>query len=95
MVRLVAEKLFVHLAARKCNIEFPLHFMQPSGKDVIVSDIEIQKWVRERLRAAENDIEDCGYYITGSGDTLVFVFKYEDEYVVYVTKKNYECSIHR
>lgn len=77
------------------NIEFPLHFMAPSDKAVNISDVEIQRWVRERLHTAENYAEDYGYYVTGSGDTMVFVFKYEDEYVVYVTKNYYECSIPR
>lgn len=77
------------------NIEFPLHFMPPSDKAVDINSTQIQQWVRERLYMAEHDTEDYGYYFTGSGDTMVLVFKYEDEYEVYVTKKYWECSIPR
>lgn len=77
------------------NIEFPLHFMPPSDKAVDINSTQIQQWVRERLYMAEHDTEDYGYYLTGSGDTLVFVFKHEDEYDIYVAKKYWECSIPR
>lgn len=77
------------------NIEFPLHFMPPSDNAVDMGNAKIQEWVRERLRMAESDTEDYGHYFTGSGNTMVFVFKYEDEYDVYVTKKYWECSIPR
>ena len=77
------------------NIEFPLHFFAPSDSAVDISDIKIQEWVREYLKRAESDVDEHGYYYTGSGNTMVFVFKYEEEYVVYVTKKYWECSILR
>ena len=76
------------------NIEFPKHFMSPDkAKDI--NDAEIQKWVRECLGRAESDLEEWGHYYAGSGNTIVFVFKYEDEYDIYVTKKYWDCSIPR
>ena len=77
------------------NIEFPLHFMRYDNGAVDINNEQIQKWVRDRLYVAEHDTEEYGYYITGSGDTMVFVLKYEDEYVAYVAKKYWECSIPR
>ena len=62
---------------------------------VDIDNEKIQQYIRERLRVAECDTEDFGYYATGSGNTMVFVFKYEDEYVVYVAKNYWECSIPR
>lgn len=77
------------------NIEFPLHFVSPSDKAVDIDDAKIQEWVREYLRKAKQDSDNSGFYLTSGGNTVVIVFKFEDEYNVYVTKKYYECSIPR
>lgn len=77
------------------NIEFPTHFMPPDDKACDIDNVQIQEWIRKCLNMAERDTEEHCYYYTGAGDTLVFIFKCADEYDVYVTKKYYECSIHR
>lgn len=77
------------------NIEFPTHFMKPSDKAIDISDEQIQEWIRGYLYRAENDEENYGYYLTGSGNAIVFITKHEDEYNLYVTKKYWKCSIPR
>lgn len=76
------------------NIEFPLHFMPPNDSAVDIDDSKIQEWVRECLKRAESDHE-CNFYMTESGNTVVIVLKFVDEYTVYVSKKYYDCSIPR
>jgi hypothetical protein len=77
------------------NIEFPKHFLPPTDDAIDIDDEEIQKWIRELLCKAESSEEEYVYYIEGMGNAIVFVFKYVDEYVVYVTNKYWECSIPR
>ena len=78
------------------NIQFPLHFASPSSKAIKLEDEEIQKYGRQCLKSLENAKEDWGVFsLTGTGNTMVFAFKYEDEYVVYVTKDYYETFICR
>ena len=78
------------------NIKFPLHFVPPSQKAVNLADEKIQEYVRQCLKSLEDDDEDWGVFsLTGSGNTMVFAFKYENEYIVYVTKDYYETSICR
>ena len=49
-----------------------------------------------RIDSLEKREEDYGEFaLTGSGNTMVFAVKYEDEYAIYVTKEYYESSIPR
>jgi DNA-directed RNA polymerase subunit RPC12/RpoP len=93
------EKIFVDepegIDLNSSNIEFPKHFFAPSDRAKDIDNATIQQWVKERLHMAESDTENYGHYLTGSGNTIVFVVKYEDEYSVYVTNKYWECSIPR
>lgn len=77
------------------NIEFPTHFFLPSDDAVSIDDERIQEYVRQCLTSLECSTEDFDYTWTGSGDTMVFAFKNDEEYDVYVTKNYYECSIPR
>ena len=76
------------------NIEFPKHFMPPSENAVDIDNETIQEWVQCCLRKSEED-PDCGFYISGSGNTMVIVLNFADERNIYVTKKYWECSIPR
>lgn len=93
------EKVFVDqpegIELDSSNIEFPIHFFVPNDDAVDIDNSQIQAWVRECLYKAESDSENWCHYVTGSGNTMVFVHKYENEYALYVTKKYYECSIPR
>ena len=74
------------------NIEFPTHFMKPSDEAVDIEDKKIQEWVVKCLKKIE-DNPDSGFYISGSGNTVVIALDFEDEREIYVAKKYWECSI--
>jgi hypothetical protein len=76
------------------NIEYPKHFYAMSKNAVDISDEKIQRWVRECLTKLKG-CEDGEYTFCGSGNTMVFAFKYETEYAIYVTKNYAETSISR
>lgn len=76
------------------NIEYPKHFYATSEDAIDISNEEIQRWVRECLSRLK-DREDGEYAVCGSGNTLVFAFKDETEYIVYVAKNYSETSITR
>ena len=78
----------------KDNVEFPLHYYS-SKNAVSVNDDTINKWVKECIdRFDPNDENDWLRY-AGSKDTMVFVFKFDEdkEYDVYVCKNYYETFI--
>lgn len=79
------------------NAEWPKHFALPHQSDFDISDKQIQEWVTKCLKLAESDIvyPNGSYVITASGNTMVFVHKYEDSFAVYVTKSYAETSIPR
>lgn len=76
------------------NIEFPKHFFEPDGVDI--PDDEINNWVRECLKIAEESDEPYGYFLQiGAGNTMVILMAYEDEYEIIVTKDYYETSVNK
>lgn len=76
------------------NIKFPLHFFEPGGIDI--SNNEIQNWIRQCLKIAEESKEPYGYFVqTGSGNTRVILMAYEDEYDIIVTKDYYQTSVNK
>ena len=78
----------------KDNVEFPTHYYS-FNKAVNIDDDTINKWVKECIeRFDPNDENDWVRYI-GSGDTMVFVFKFDEDtgYNVYVCKNCYETFI--
>ena len=74
------------------NIEFPTHFMNPSDKAMDIEDERIQEWVQKCLKNIE-DNPGNGFYISGSGNTVVIALDFEDERDIYVAKKYWVCSI--
>lgn len=74
------------------NIEFPTHFMKPNDQALDIEDERVQEWVQKCLKQIEDNPEN-GFYISGSGNTVVIALDFEDERDVYVTKKYWECSI--
>jgi DNA-directed RNA polymerase subunit RPC12/RpoP len=77
------------------NVEFPKHFYHfGNGKDI--PDQEIQDWVRSCLKQAEESDEPYGYFFhTGTGNSMVILMGYEDEYDIIVAKHYYELSINK
>lgn len=77
------------------NLCFPQHYY--CFKDGInLSNDEINEDVRHLLEELNNCEEEYGVYrFVGSGNSIIFCFKFEDEYAIYVCKDYYETSIPR
>ena len=78
----------------KDNVEFPTHYSS-SNKAISVDDDTINKWVKECIEKFDPNDENDWLRYAGSGDTMVFVFKFDEdkEYDVYVCKNYYETFI--
>jgi ribosomal protein S27E len=76
------------------NIEYPKHFYVMSEDAIDISNEKIQNWVRECLSKLK-DCEDGEHTFCGSGNTMVFAFKYKEEYTIYVCKNYSETFITR
>lgn len=76
---------------------FPDSFYQygVSEDAVKISNEKIQEYINIVKRELEQECEVGEYSFTGTGDTMVFGFKFEDEYVIYVAKNYWEDSIAR
>lgn len=61
----------------------------------ILSDEETQKYVDIVKRKLQQECQVGDYSFTGSGDTMVFGFKFEDEDVIIVAKNYWEDSVFR
>lgn len=70
------------------------HFGTNEGA-VCLSDKEVQSYVDIVKRKLQQELEVGEYIITGTGDTMVFGLKFEDEDVIYVAKNYWEESIYR
>ena len=76
------------------NIKFPLHFFEPGG--VEISDDQINSWVYQCLKIAEESDEPYGCFVqTGSGNTKVILMAYADEYEIIVTKDYYQTNVNK
>ena len=77
------------------NIEYPLHFTDPNGQ-VAIADDSIQKAIRRGIEIMKKDASNQSYFID-SGDTLVTMFRLEDEdseeILVFVSKNPQDCTI--
>lgn len=62
---------------------------------VRLSDDEVQHYVDIVKRKLQQECQVGEYTFTGSGDTMVFGFKFEDEDVIYVAKNYWEDSVFR
>lgn len=61
----------------------------------ILSDEETQKYVDIVKRTLQQERKIGEYTFTGTGDTMVFGFKFEDEDVIFVAKNYWEDSVFR
>ena len=78
----------------KDNVEFPTHYYSFSD-GVHIDDDTVNKWVKECIEEFDPNDENDWCRFTGSGDTMVFVSKLDEdeEYDVYVCKNYYETFI--
>ena len=56
---------------------------------------EVQKYVDIVKRRLQQECQVGEHFFIGTGDTLVFGFKFEDEDVIYVAKNYWEGSVFR
>jgi len=96
------EKIFLYDEEEDCktltidNLEFPNDYIHYGTDATPLTDKEINKYVKDCLIQLKQDEEDYGVFrFTGTGDTIVFVVKFEDEYQVFVCKNYHEASIDR
>lgn len=68
------------------------HFCTNEGA-VCLSDKETQEYVNIVKRKLQQECKVGEYTFTGTGDTMVFGFKLEDEDVIYVAKSYWQDSV--
>lgn len=62
-----------------------------SDSAVVIDDEEIQEYIDKcYARLTSDDWTPGDHYLTGSGDTMIFGVKYDDEIRVFVTRDYYE-----
>lgn len=66
-----------------------------SESAVCLSDDEVQKYVDIIKRKLQQECQVGEYTFTGSGDTMVFGFKFEDEDEIIVAKNYWSDSVFR
>ena len=76
------------------NLKYPTHFTV-SDKDfgaVEIKDDEINKWIQRGIRFLREN-KDEYYYFTGSGNTLVHIYRFDEDKEYYiVVSKDYESG---
>ena len=89
-----ADELADYFPLTKDNVEFPTHYYSFSD-GVHIDDDTVNKWVKECIEEFDPNDENDWCRFTGSGDTMVFVSKLDEdeEYDVYVCKNYYETFI--
>ena len=86
-------KLDEGIDLNKDNLQFPIHYYSfENGKEV--NDEEINKWVKQGIEYLEEHIDEYLWF-TGTGDSKVFVQKFDgdNEYSITVCKNYYEIEI--
>lgn len=62
---------------------------------VYLSDVEVQKYVNIVKRKLQQECQVGEHVFTGTGDTMVFGFKFEDEDEIIVAKNYWSDSVFR
>ena len=70
------------------------HFGTSEGA-VCLSDDKVREYVNIVKRKLQQECQVGEYAFIGSGDTMVFGFRFEDEDVIYVAKNYWEDSVFR
>ena len=77
------------------NIEFPKDFSDCENA-VKVSDEETTKRIKACIQRLEENEDEWGVQTSSiTADTFVYVYKFKDEYMIYVGKNGYNLSIDR
>lgn len=71
------------------------HHFGASEDAVCLSDDEVQRYVNIVKHKLQQELKVGEYTFTGSGDTMVFGFKMEDEDMIIVAKNYWEDSVFR
>ena len=89
-----ADELADYFPLTKDNVKFPTHYYS-FNKGVNIDDDTINKLVKECIERFDHNDENDWCRFAGSGDTMVFVFKFVEDagYDVYVCKNYYETFI--
>lgn len=89
-----ADELADYFPLTKDNVEFPTHYYS-FNNGVHIDDDTINKWVKKCIEKFDPNDENDWCRFTGSGNTMVFVSKLDEdeEYDVYVRKNYYETFI--
>lgn len=89
-----ADELADYFPLTKDNVKFPTHYYS-FNKGVNIDDDTINKLVKECIERFDHNDENDWCRFAGSGDTMVFVFKFVEDagYAVYVCKNYYETFI--
>lgn len=89
-----ADELADYFPLTKDNVEFPTHYYS-FNNGVHIDDDTINKWVKKCIEKFDPNDENDWCRFTGSGNTMVFVSKLDEdeEYDVYVCKNYYETFI--
>lgn len=67
------------------------HYGEDNGA-ICLSDAKVQEYINTiKKRLQESEVGE--FFMTGSGDTMVFGFKFEDEDTIYVAKNYWEDSV--
>lgn len=74
------------------NLRYPVHYYDVKG-GIDIADKEIDEWVKECIKKFDPNNENDWVRWTGSGNTMVFVFKMVDEYEIYICKNYQETSL--
>ena len=71
------------------------YYFGASEDTVCLSDDEVQRYVNIVKRKLQQECQVGEHIFTGSGDTMVFGFKFKDEDVIYVVKNYWSDSAFR
>ena len=87
------------IAVSECRVQPPtwnttFHHISTETDAVDIGDDKVQKYVNEVAKCLCSDkYKPSEFYITGSGNLLVFGIKWEDGIDIYVTKDYWEDNI--
>ena len=77
------------------TVQWPQHFALPSDDAADMDDNQIQKWVKDCLAHLDKSEDNGEFACMGSGNTMVIVHKYDDEYQIIVTKSYADTYVSR
>ena len=82
----------------KDNVQFPKHFHHSSKDNEAVDTCNsehVEKWIKHGIECIRNSLDDDWAHYTGSGNTMVHIYKHDDDedYYVCVSHDYYDTYI--